>query len=98
DFETILAVRPKDGPKCSPPRNFHLDKRFRSKVKVSVRNYTAIRRFFNKKASRLCELPPAVMRRTRCRGGCSLTGGSHVELDEFPSVGFVSHCPCIFQS
>jgi hypothetical protein len=31
--------------------NFRLDKRSRPKVKVSVRNYTAIRRFFNKKAS-----------------------------------------------
>src|SRR5437899_4951247 len=34
--------------KCSP-RNFRLDKRFRSKVKVSVRNYTAIRRSLIKK-------------------------------------------------
>jgi len=31
--------------------NFRLDKRSRPKVKVSVRNYTAIRQFFNKKAS-----------------------------------------------
>jgi hypothetical protein len=31
--------------------NFRLDKRSRPKVKVSVRNYTATRRFFNKKAS-----------------------------------------------
>jgi hypothetical protein len=30
---------------------FDLDKRSRPKVKVSVRNYTAIRRFVNKKAS-----------------------------------------------
>ena len=34
--------------KCSP-RNFRLDKRFRSKVKVSVRNYIAIRRSLIKK-------------------------------------------------
>src|SRR5437773_11787896 len=34
--------------KCSP-RNFRLDKRFRSKVQVSVRNYTAIRRSLIKK-------------------------------------------------
>src|SRR5438093_12316019 len=97
-FSAIYALRAREADMPNCRQFFGLDKRPCPKVKVSVRNYTVIRRFFKKKASRLCELPPAVMRRTRCRGGCSLTGGSPVELDDVPSVGVVSHCPCTLQS
>jgi hypothetical protein len=69
---------------------FDLDKHSGPKVKVSVRNYTAIRRFVNKKhqAVDFCrDLRNASSRRR-------LTpGGSHVELDEFPHLAGVPHRP-----